>query len=55
MSESEYYDKDRYSKRNIQLHMIDKSCQKMNLGGNTYGLKGSKVKPIYFPINHMAF
>lgn len=23
----------------------------MNLGGQTYGLKGSKVKPIYFAIN----
>eukprot|EP00347_Sterkiella_histriomuscorum_P001146 403373151 len=52
LSEAERYDLERYSKRNIQLQMIDKGYQKMNLGGQTYGLKGSKVKPIYFHINN---
>jgi len=28
--------------------MVDKNLSKMNLGGQTYGLKGSKVKPLYF-------
>lgn len=32
--------------------MIDKGYQKMNLGGQTYGLKGSKVKPLYLPIHN---
>lgn len=31
--------------------MIDKYGQKFNLGGTSTGLKGSKVKPVYFPFN----
>jgi hypothetical protein len=52
LSESEVYDKDRYSKHSMTLHMIDRGFQKMNLGGQSQGLKGSKLKPIYFPFNH---
>jgi len=42
-------DPDRYSKRNMTLHMID---QKHNLGGQGNGLKGSKLKAYYFAFNH---
>ncbi|CDW75104.1 UNKNOWN [Stylonychia lemnae] len=51
LSEAEQFDQERYSKKNVQLHMVDKGLSRMNLGGQTYGLKGSKVKPLYFQAN----
>ena len=35
----------------MELLMIDKYGQKFNLGGTSIGMKGSKVKPVYFPFN----
>lgn len=51
LSEAEQFNTDKYSKKAVELLMIDKYGQKFNLGGSNYGLKGSKVKPVYFPFN----
>lgn len=53
-SESEMQPENRYSKKAIELMMIDKSGKNMNLGGQNIGLKGSKVRPIYFPFSHIG-
>lgn len=51
LSEAEEFFTDKYSKKALELLMIDKYGQKFNLGGTSTGMKGSKVKPVYFPFN----